>query len=729
MPVTVPRPDARLLRSPITWCVVGLVAAGICLALSGAHGLQAEVTVRTPGQPPRSYVNHPSEPTGPSVEEASWVGASTDVRMVWSGLLWVPPGGISEIGVGTAGAVRLSLNGTVVIERPAGPVVQEWWSKANLQPGPNRIMLEYERQNGRPNLQLRWKPLEPRAGRQQVPVSSFSPTDLSRSRAIARAWAMPALWVASLVWVIVLALMMARALARITGAPRETVDKRFQAALVFCALLFAAGMTWGWPGPGWAPDELEPGLVIDAWQHRFSGGWGDKYPPVPYYLHTVAYAPVLLAASFDRASTSAESVFAILTLSGRLLSVLLAVGTAYAIGVLTSRLGYRRDAWLAVLLAGAFLPMAFYAKTANVDAIYLFWFALSLVFFANTELAPALGDFVGLGVTAALAIASKDHAYSLYVLPGLYLLSRCIRTRGRTPRAAHLVATAVALLGVWTLAQNVVFNFEGFREHVRLIVGPASADFRMFANSLNGQAQLLRTMLWQIWHCLGWAGLVAVVLGIAASRKQHGLPPWLWLLMASSYVSFMVLVGYTYDRFLLPLTLVSAVPAAVGIGHLLAAEMHRAAGMLLLGWIVLRAIGLDVLMITDARYAAEAFLRREVAADAVIGSVGQRLYLPRLEGFFNRSVPPGIEATLAQPPDYIVINTEFMRRFDQDPVRTAWMGWLQAGHGPYRLVFRYKAPMPWYSPIRFDTRFTDGVEDLFSNLDKVNPEIAIFKRY
>jgi hypothetical protein len=135
-----------------------------------------------------------------------------------------------------------------------------------------------------------------------------------------------------------------------------------------------------------------------------------------------------------------------------------------------------------------------------------------------------------------------------------------------------------------------------------------------------------------------------------------------------------------------------------------------------------------VLMVTDARYAAERFLLREVPVNATVASVGQLVVLPRMDRFVHRSVPPGIEPTLIQSPEYIVINTELMRRYDDDPVRVAWINWLESGTGPYREVFRYKAPAPWYSPIALDTRFTDRVEDQFSNVDKVNPEIAIFKR-
>jgi hypothetical protein len=133
-------------------------------------------------------------------------------------------------------------------------------------------------------------------------------------------------------------------------------------------------------------------------------------------------------------------------------------------------------------------------------------------------------------------------------------------------------------------------------------------------------------------------------------------------------------------------------------------------------------------MVTDARFAAEAWLREHVRRNETVSSFGQLLTLPRMQGLNRVSIRPGIDDTLEKNPDYVIVNIEYLQRYASAPLRMAWLEWLQSGAGPYREVFRYKAPVPWYSPLRLDPRFTDRREDPFTNLDKVNPEIAIFQR-
>ena len=55
------------------------------------------------------------------------------------------------------------------------------------------------------------------------------------------------------------------------------------------------------------------------------------------------------------------------------------------------------------------------------------------------------------------------------------------------------------------------------------------------------------------------------------------------------------------------------------------------------------------------------------------------------------------------------------------------MIWLDSGTGPYQEVLRYKSSFRW-TPLALDRRFTDRVQDPFTNLDKANPEMSVFRR-
>src|SRR5437762_11697 len=60
--------------------------------------------------------------------------------------------------------------------------------------------------------------------------------------------------------------------------------------LTAAAIVFTVGVWWGLPAYGsWAPDEISPAQVRDAWEHGFSDGWATKYPPLHYALLAVAF--------------------------------------------------------------------------------------------------------------------------------------------------------------------------------------------------------------------------------------------------------------------------------------------------------------------------------------------------------------------------------------------------------------------------------------------------------
>jgi hypothetical protein len=100
--------------------------------------------------------------------------------------------------------------------------------------------------------------------------------------------------------------------------------------LLLAAVLGAVGLRWGLPSAyGWAPDELLPSAVEEAAARRFSGGWHAKYPPVHFAVLAMAQAPVRAAS--HAAGLDAPAVNHALMLTGRLVSLALALGTLAAL--------------------------------------------------------------------------------------------------------------------------------------------------------------------------------------------------------------------------------------------------------------------------------------------------------------------------------------------------------------------------------------------------------------
>jgi hypothetical protein len=330
-------------------------------------------------------------------------------------------------------------------------------------------------------------------------------------------------------------------------------------------------------------------------------------------------------------------------------------------------------------------------------------------------------------------VCTKDQAYGLYVLPAVHVVVLVLRApdEARPRKALTLAGVAGVAAAAFAVCHNLLFNAAGFVEHVRALVGPASADYRMFPLTADGQARLATATLRLIPWTLGWPGIVLVAAGVAAAAQDRVRACWLLLPALSYYLFFIAVVGYVYDRFLLPVTVILAVFGGAGVDRLLAPRGGRAflrpAAAVLMAWIAWRAISLDASMLFDSRYGVEAWLREHAEPGAVVAWTGQAMYLPRLHGLGARQIPPAIDATRAADPDFIVVNAEYAQRYPPNTPAAAWWVWLHSEDAPYEPALRRKTRIAW-SALRFERRLWDGREDPFTNADKINPEIVVFQR-
>ena len=513
--------------------------------------------------------------------------------------------------------------------------------------------------------------------------------------------------------------------------------------LVLSLGLNAWAIDWGLPSPsGWAPDELLPSAVLEGMSRHFGGGWHDKYPPFHYYLLSVLYAPVLMADGLRPGAPVPPEAYHRLFLIGRGLSLLMAAGTLVLVYRCGRELGDGRAGLLAAAITALMAPFVFYAKLANLEVPYLFWWALSLLFLLKVLERHRRRDYLLLAATAVLAVTTKDQAYGLYVLTvplvawARYRHDR--RERG-TGRPAHALLNADTLLaGVVAAAlflaiHNLAGNPEGFRAHLALITGRASRDFREFSNDLGGHAALLASTLRHLAFTLGPPGFVVGLLGLGeAARRREGR--WLVLLVpaVSFYVCFLSVVLYVYDRFALPLAMVTALFAGRWLsqrwnGRGWTGATARGAAVVAIVYGLTRAVGLDLSMTNDARYAAEDWLRTNAGA-GLVGAIGPPEYLPRLLGLNARPIGPAIARIEALRPEYVVLNADYAARADDASAERALYVGLDAGALGYKEAGRYRYHPPW--PL-LDTALLverTGREPMRTNLGKVNPEVVVYRR-
>lgn len=525
-----------------------------------------------------------------------------------------------------------------------------------------------------------------------------------------------ALWLMVLIW---------GAIARTLPGPAVEMDRPMLLLLGVAGMASLVGITWGWPVLPWAPDELWPSQVLGGLSQRFGGGWFDLYPPGHFYVLSLFYSPLLLLDAAGWLPVEGGMRDGALHLLSRLVSTGMALGVIALVARLCARLGGRECAWPAAFCASASLPFVFYARLANLDVPYLFWFCLSLLWFQASVTAPSARHVIGFAATGMAAIVTKDQAYALYVLPALWLVWRVVFLQGGIWMVGAGTATAAV---VFVVGHNLLFNAEGFAQHLASITGGGSQGYEMVSPGFAGLVPLAGIVASQLWWMLGVPGLVLCIAGVWFHRTRPWIPGWVWLFPLSYLLLFVAVVGYSYDRFLLPVSLVLGLLGGAGLRGLLRVERSRfprVVAAVCVVWLIWRVASVDALQLRDSRYTVERWLSANVPQGAVVATVWQAGYLPNLKNLHHREIEATPAATVVAAPAYVVVNTEFMNRYAEDTPVRRWWRWLQSSEAPYREVYRVKRDLRWTELAWWPT-FNDRTEAAFTNLDKANPEIVVF---
>jgi hypothetical protein len=617
-----------------------------------------------------------------------------------------------------------------------------------LSRGVHAIYVRYAQDGGPFHVELLWA----RAGEslERMPAWALSPRRVSfwafaSSAALKRSLAAAQwVWVGSIVaWALTIGwAWIGKGKVWLAG---EGVWHPLKWILAASLILNATGIWWGLPGGSWAPDELTPTLVLGAASRWFTHGWFDRYPPFQFYVLTVAFSPLMLLEHLGRVDLSTSVPYALLTFTSRLVSLAAGIGTVLAVYAAGAHTFGRRAGMFAAAMFALVTPFVYYAKTANLDVPYLFWFAVSLVFYLRVLQQMALRDFVGLAACATLAVCTKDQAYGLFLLMPVAIVERLWRAHRQEGRRFPLIdalfdrrllsAAAVALV-LFIAIHNLVFNWSGFTDHVQLITGPASETYRDFEPSLAGRWSLFQLSVHIVVMAWGWpmclvsvAGLV-LALGTPAHRR---VALWLALPVVSYYAGFIDVVLYNYDRFMLPVCLVLSLFGGLAFDRFLtvngAAAWRRVCACAAFVCTLLYAATVDVVMLRDSRYTVEQWLATHVTAGDVVGYVFPQQYYPRLESFNTATISSAAELQQQQP-TYYVLNADYARAEPAESPIGQLIAGLQGGRLGYRLAFRYRHPSPWpWLPGAPRDLVGDRTEEpITSVLRHINPVYEVFQK-
>jgi hypothetical protein len=695
--------------------------------------------------PVRSAID--SQPSTDSLVD-DWQGRPPpSFSATWVGSLMTVGGGAYNFATVSDGGSWVYIDGIQVVDNPAPRSVPSSAGSVTLKRGVHEVFIKYLHNGSTPAFEFSWArdrgALEPvpswalSARLREFPRSLVS-TVLRRS-ASAASW----LWMGTFAFLV--ASLMTRPVGRVIAFLRDDRAGRTLGVIVVGSLLLNV-LAIGWGVPSfWMGDELTPRRVLMGLSQRFSGGWYDRYPPFHFYVLSGVFSPWLIAESkhwIHLTDSTRDAVFLILA---RLVSVVAGGGTLIGVYLCGSRAFGTRAGLFAAAMVALLSIFVFYAKSANPEVPYVFWFTLSLAFYLRFVQAPTLVNIVSCAAAATVAVCTKDQAYALYLsLPFVvvYQLWRSNRDRNvRHPLGCALLDRRLILAGVtaatlFIAIHNIPYNKDGVVRHVRDITS-SFQPYRMVEPTAAGRFALLeltedlnqQTWGWPLWI----VSLIGLVVAVRETQSRRAAV-CLVLIMVSYYVGFIDVILYTYDRYLLPICIVQALLGGVALDRFLRWQ-HSPTRVWRVGLVAavfvytaLYAATVDALMIRDSRYTVEQWLRLHARADDLVGSAFPVAVIPRLGDFASVDLST-IEDLQRWAPRYFVLNADYARAVPADSPTGRMVAGLQGQTLGYRLAFRYRSPAPW-SWLPWTHRDLAGPRletPVASILRDVNPTIEVFQ--
>jgi hypothetical protein len=535
-------------------------------------------------------------------------------------------------------------------------------------------------------------------------------------------------------------------------SPETARDIRICSFLVLAAvLLYTPGIDWGLPpadAPGktrpWAPDELGPIGPIVELRNTFMGGWGNpQYPLFHYIFLALFYAPYLLFSlligslqhphgGYPFGFTDPAVSVKVLLLIARSVSVLMGAGIVVAAYFTAKTLWDRTTAVLSAVFVMLMYPMFYYAKISNVDVPALFWGSLVLLLFARVlNGGLPVGRAAWMGAFAALAVATKDGSYGVFLLLPLAMLPfhyRVLQQQNRWTAWHRWKAPLVGLVvsaAVYVVMSGLALRPDKYFEHLAYIrSGSGSGRFYFhYPATLGGYWDLMKECLEHLLDSMGWPALIAAVVGIAVCLVRDRWKLTLLIPIPAIFAFVFLPVRYVELRYVMPWAYVLGFFAAVGVVTAWRAQhkLARAVAVLATGATILlgsaRSFDLAYAMYRDSRYVAAAWLAQNVREGERLEFFGPMLRLRAMAAIKPGIIP--VSARVTPQPGNGKLEGEFVMASAREDLEDFWLcpRWvydgLNDGSLGYQLVANIQTP----------TLFELHTRQIF-----VNPRILIFAR-
>jgi hypothetical protein len=489
---------------------------------------------------------------------------------------------------------------------------------------------------------------------------------------------------------------------------RDSVRDPLRWMLFLAAIMRVVGLTWGLPNSdGWDDDGVAPRDFLVGVLETYTPGHYYTYPPLHLLVLTVTTLPIWAIRLLSATSLAPDAIVAtfvhtptmtLLAIVARLISVAMSLATLRVVGLIAGDLAGRKAEIATTAVLALNMALTYYGHTTNLDGPYLFWAALSLLYWTRGFITPKA--FVRCGLFAAFAIATKDQAYALFLIAyplsavlGLLTGLLSLRKHGK-----HLALAAILALFTLLVIDGALTNPSGFRARMQFLLGTASQDHAYYTQDLAGRKQIVID-LWNntrnFYPAAAFFPLLALGLWTSLKKVHQWAVNLAPLFMAVSFtLAFNFTARRTEARFELPQSVFLSIYAGIGVAAVLAWAGTRSVRRVLVGaplalasvYAFYMCAAVDAALLFDPRYSVEAFLDAQGVQGQSVEVYGNNVYLPRvprklrawrvlgigetprnpLVGIEDLQVP--FEDNDARKPDFIVVPEFWVSRFLYDPL-------------------------------------------------------------
>jgi hypothetical protein len=468
-------------------------------------------------------------------------------------------------------------------------------------------------------------------------------------------------------------------------------------------------MQWGLPQAvspetvqPWGKDTVAPIMPLNEAYYLFSreGNQWPAYPLFHFIVLNAAYSPYMvysflsgefgnLQNEFPYGINNIEAFCRDLTIIARIVSLFMALGiVAASFKICEEIFNSRAATWSAILII-FFAPLAYYAKSANLDVPHLFWTFLGVLQYIRVLKFHRLRNYVFLGIFVALATATKDQAFGFFIFaPIAIIISKTfhandgtinIRTAFESLISKEVLTAFIVCLFTFSLANNLLFGgWNGFIRHVKFPLewfSQAHAQNPEAHTMVNHLIILKRTYQLLV-ESFGYGSFIVCLGGIIlAICKKHWMSISIFILPIGFYISIIFVFEGVTLRHLIGTAIIFFILGGSFIEYILAKKtpIRIIAAIFLmfsLSWQIALTANLNLILLKDSRYEAERFIRENIPAGTVIESHILEKFLPRISKDYsisvkgwndkNELVPEELKenALSERNPDYIIVLKE-----------------------------------------------------------------------